>query len=203
MRCSIDPVCAGTEIHPVQIDFEELILREAALKPKGQQGLSDLASQAAFRTQEKNLRELLGDRAAALHNMPSAKVRNRGTQQTDGIDAEMAVEAAVLGRDDGLGQIGRHLLQSQRFTKQVSEIGQRAAVFGEDRDRGTALREPELGRVWQGQRKIAEGTAAEDRSPKEDENREPQQDGREAGSAPRKPRSAALPRRPASAPCAR
>src|SRR5207248_8996088 len=96
MRCSIDPVCAGTEIHPVQIDFEELILREAALKPKGQQGLLDLASQAAFRTQEKNLRELLGDRAAALHNMPSAKVRNRGTQQTDGIDAEMAVEAAVL-----------------------------------------------------------------------------------------------------------
>ena len=102
MRRGIDAIGAGAEIDPVQIDLEDLVLGEAVLEPQRQQGLADLARKAPLGRQEQVFGELLGDRAAALDEMPGGEIGERGAQQPDRIDAEMAVEAAVLGRDHRL-----------------------------------------------------------------------------------------------------
>jgi hypothetical protein len=41
--------------------------------------------------------------------MPGAQVSDRGAQQADRVDPEMAVEAAILSRDHRLRQERRHL----------------------------------------------------------------------------------------------
>ena len=82
--------------------------------------------------QEQILGELLGNRAAALHDLAGAQIGDRGAHQPDRVDAEMAVEPAVLGRDHRLRQKGRHLLQGQRLAEQIAEAGERAAVGSED-----------------------------------------------------------------------
>ncbi len=110
MRRGVDAISAGAEINPVQIDLEDLILGEAVFEPQRQQGLADLAREAALGRQEQVLGELLGDRAAALDDMAGGEIGDRGADEPDRIDAEMAIEAAVLGRDHRLGQVGRHLL---------------------------------------------------------------------------------------------
>ena len=150
VRRGVDAIGAGAEIDPVQIDFEDLVLGEAALEPQRQQRLADLAREAALRGQEQDLGELLGDRAAALDDMAGAQIGDRGAHQPDRVDAEMAVEAAVLGRDHRLRQVGRHLLQGQRLAEQIAEGGDQAAVGGEDRDARPPLGDGELARCRAG-----------------------------------------------------
>src|SRR6266853_5629208 len=193
MRSGVDPVGAGAEIDPVQVDFEDLVLCETVLEPERQQRLPDLAGEAALRSEEEHFGELLGDCAAALNDVPSTEIGHGGAHQADRVDPEMAVEAAVLGRDDRLRQIGRHLLQGQRLAEQSAEIGQRAAILGEDRDGRAALRRPELTGIGQGQREIAERAAAKDGRPQDEENDKPQQAARQAPPAARHAWAAALP----------
>ena len=104
---------------------------------------------------------------------PAREIGDRGAHDADRIDAEMAVEAAVLGRDHRLRQIGRHLLQAQRLAEQVAEGRDQAAVGGEDRDARPPLGDGQLAGVGQGQREIAEHAAAEDRRPQRQQNRQP------------------------------
>ncbi len=114
MRRRVDAIGPGAEIDPVEVDFEELVLGEAVLEPQRQQRFADLAGDVPLRRQEHDLGELLGDRAAALDDLPGAQIDQRGARQPKGIDAEMAVEAAVLGRDHRFRQKRRHFLQGQR-----------------------------------------------------------------------------------------
>src|SRR5207302_7636388 len=113
-------ISPGAEIDPVQIDFEDLVLSEAALEPQSQQRLARLASEAALRGQEQHLGELLGDGAAALDDMPGAQIAKRGANQANRVDAEMAVETAVLGSDHRFRQKRRHLLEGQRLAEQIA-----------------------------------------------------------------------------------
>src|SRR5271169_4989825 len=110
MRCSVDAKSPGSEINPVQIDLEDLVLGEAVFEPQRQQGLADLAPEAPLRRQEKVFGELLGDRTPALDDMAGGKISDRGADEPDRINAEMAIKAAVFGRDLRLRQIRRHLL---------------------------------------------------------------------------------------------
>ncbi len=111
LRRRIDAVSPGAEIDAVQVDFEDLVLRETVLEPQRQQHLADLAREIPIRAQKHDLGELLRDRAAALENLAGPEIRHRRAQDANWVDAEMAVEPAILGRDDGLRQIGRHLAQ--------------------------------------------------------------------------------------------
>ena len=165
MRCRIHAISAGTEIDPVKVDLEYLILRKAVLEPQGQQRLSDLAGQTALRRQKQDLGELLGNRAAALDDMPGAQVDDRSANQPDRVDPEMAIKAAILGRDHRLRQKRRHLFEAQGFAEQIAETGQRAAVLRQDRDGRPTQRGAKLAGVGEGQREIADCAAAQDRGP--------------------------------------
>src|SRR2546423_1754920 len=128
MRSGVDPVGAGAEIDPVQVDFEDLVLCETVLEPERQQRLPDLAGEAALRSEEEHFGELLGDCAAALNDVPSAEIGYGGADQADRVDPEMAVEAAGLGRGDRLRQIRGHLLLRQGVAEQNAEVGKSAAL---------------------------------------------------------------------------
>ena len=140
------------------------------LEPQRQQRLADFAADAALRREEDVLGELLGDGAAALGEMAGAQIGEPGAQKADRIDAEMLVEAPVFGGDDGLRQIGRHLLQRQRLAEQIAKGGDDAAVPGENRDAGPPLGDRQLIGVGQGQGEIGKHAAAENRPPQKQQN---------------------------------
>src|SRR3546814_17992241 len=94
--------------------YTTLFRSEMLLQPEGEQQFLYLAFQRAVAVEEDILGELLGDRRAALHHMAGAQIGVSGAQQADRIDAEMAVEAAVLGGDQGLRPGGRQGLQRPR-----------------------------------------------------------------------------------------
>ena len=124
--------------------------------------------------QEQDLGELLGDRAAALDDMAGAEIGDRGAHQPDRIDAEMAVEPAVLGRD--------HRLAADRATSPSGSAAGRT-----DRRRspirlpssasivtlGRRSADGELAGVRQGQREIAEHAAADDQHPTAEQHEQP------------------------------
>src|SRR5439155_6199099 len=120
-RGGVDAIGPGAEIDAVEIDFEDLVLGEAALEPQREKGLAELAGEAALRRQKEDFRELLGDRAAALDDPASAQIGHRGADEAKRVDAEVAVEAAVLGGDDRLWQRGRHLIEAQRLAKEIAK----------------------------------------------------------------------------------
>ena len=167
VRGGVNAVGAGAQIDPVQIDFEDLVLGEPMFEPQCQQGFADFAREAPLGCQEQVLCQLLGDRAAAFDDAAGGEIGQRRARQPDRVDAEMAVKPAVLGRDDRLGQIGRHLLQGQRLAEQIAVSREQTAVGGEDRDARAPLRLRQLAGVGQGQREIAGDTAAADRRPQQ------------------------------------
>ena len=122
VRRGVDAVGAGAEIDAVEIELEDLVLAEharatAPAAPPGPCG------EAALGRQEQVLGELLGDRAAALDAWPAREVDQERADEPERIDAEMAVEAAVLGRDHRLRQVGRHVLQPQLVAEEVAIAG--------------------------------------------------------------------------------
>ncbi|MCY1539017.1 hypothetical protein D9M68_745850 [compost metagenome] len=70
-----------------------------------------LAGKAAFVGQVKVLYQLLGQGAAALNHMAGRGVDPHRTGDRFWGNPEMVEELAILDRDQGFNQIGRHLLQ--------------------------------------------------------------------------------------------
>ena len=101
---------AGAEIGAVQVDRQDLVLGELPLERQRRRDLLDLALPGPAVVEPDELRDLLGDRRAALHRLPGAQVDERGAGGALQVDAEVPVEAAVLGRDDGVDQVRRHLV---------------------------------------------------------------------------------------------
>ena len=173
MRRGINAISAGAEIDAIEVDFEDLILGETVLEPQRKQSLPDFAGEAAFRRQKQVLGELLGYRAAALDDTAGREIDEPGAQKPDRIDAEMAVEAAILGGDYRFRQIGRHLLQGQGLTEKIAECRQEAAVGREDRGARAPLTLRQLAGIGQGEGKIAENAGADDRRPQQQQDRDP------------------------------
>jgi hypothetical protein len=133
-RRRVDPIGAGAEIDPVEIQRQDLVLGEIALQPQGQQHLLALAAQGAGRCQEYVLSQLLGDGAAALGQAPVAQVDVGGAREADEVEPEMAVEAPVLGGQHGLRQVARQVLQLHRGAVEVAIGGDHLAVLRQERD---------------------------------------------------------------------
>src|SRR5258708_35742935 len=111
MRGAIDAEGAAAHIGAVEIELQNLVLGEPRLQPDRKKRFLDLALDGALVVQEQVFRELLGDRRAAL---PYAAGLGVGQQRPCGagdVDAEMVVEAAVLGGQRRPGQIVRKIPQ--------------------------------------------------------------------------------------------
>ncbi len=115
--------------------------------------------------EEDVLGELLRDGAAALDDVAGAQIGECRAHRAPEIDAEMAVEAPVLGRDHRLGQVFRHLVDAQRLAEEIAERGDKRAVRREQRHRRPPLGHRKVLGRGQGQREIAERAPAQDRHP--------------------------------------
>ena len=111
------------------------------LQPQRQQHLLHLAFDRAVWLQEQVLRQLLGQRRAALAEMATHDIRHHRPRQADRIDAEMRVEAPVLDGHDGLRDIGRHFLEAECLATTHAAIGDQVAVDRNDLDVGRPIRD--------------------------------------------------------------
>jgi hypothetical protein len=107
-------------------------LLSRCLQPERQEGFLDLAVERALVGQEEVLGELLRQRGAALHDAGGARIDRDRAQRAEDVDAEMVVEAPVLGRQHRLDQVVRHLLQLQRIVMARAAMADLGAVAVEE-----------------------------------------------------------------------
>ena len=107
-RRRLDAVGAVAEVHLVAVDREDLLLRVPLLDLDREDRFANLALEGLLVGQAELIlevaRELLGQRAGALRAPPLDDVGERRDEDAPDVDAEVAVELGVLGRDDRLAQ---------------------------------------------------------------------------------------------------
>ena len=101
-------------VDPVQVELEDLVLAVAVLERVGEQRLLHLAGDRLLRSQQGELHQLLGDRAAALGGAAGRDVHGDGPADRDRIDGAVVVEGPVLGRQGRGGPVATHLVELQR-----------------------------------------------------------------------------------------
>jgi hypothetical protein len=104
-------------------------------QPERQQQFLTLAPNGAVGRKENILGQLLGDGAAALNQTASTDIGDDGAHQALGIDAEMAVEAAVFRRQQGIGEIGGQFVEIDLLAVEVPIARQNLPI---GRDQGDA-----------------------------------------------------------------
>ena len=164
-RRLLDAVGAGTEIDPVQIQFENLRLGEFALQPERQHHLLQLAGDGTLLSQKEIFGQLLRDGGAALGHAAVQNVGDQSACDAERIDAVMLVEAPILDGDEGPRNVIRQFLQRQDFAGEIAAPRQRAAGHVVDLDRGRALGDFQRLDRRQMRADISHGAGAADRDP--------------------------------------
>ncbi len=118
----------------VSFDFE----------PQGEERLIHLAFDGALVAQKQVLGELLGDRGAALDDAAGARIGDEGAERAAEVDAEMLVEAPVLGGEHGLDQMVRQFVERHRMAVLDAAAADLVAVAVEEGDGEFGLLEPIL-----------------------------------------------------------
>ncbi len=144
MRRAVDAEGAAAHIGAVEIEFQNFVLGEPRLQPDREERLVDLALDGALVAQEQVLRQLLGDRRAALTDTAGLRVGQQRAKGAGDVDAEMVVEAAVLGGERRLDQIVRKILQRNRIIVLDAAAADRIAVAVEKRHREIGFLQPVL-----------------------------------------------------------
>ena len=148
------------------------------LEPQREVGFLDLALDRALVGEEDVLGELLRDRRPALHHPGGAGVDGERAQRADHVDAEMAEEAPVLGREHRLDEMVRQFLERHGFVAVDAALADLDAVAVLKRHREIAARQPVL------VRRLAEGGEGQGES--DQKAREPERQ-RLAGELDREP----------------
>ncbi len=144
LRRGVDAVGAAAEIGAVEIKLEDFFFRQPRLQPHGEERLLHLALERALVVEEEVLRELLGDRRAALHHAAGARVGAERAEGAGEVDAEMLVEAAILGGEHRLDQMIGKFLQRHRVVDAQAAIADAGAVAIEEDDRELGFLQPIL-----------------------------------------------------------
>ena len=116
-------------------------------EPERQIGLFDLALEGPLVREKQVLGELLRDRRSALHDAGGLGIDRDGPERADEVDAEMLVEPAVLRRQDGLDQIGGHLVDRHAVVVQNATPTDFRAAAIEEGHGEILLLQPVLGRI--------------------------------------------------------
>ncbi len=128
MAGGLDPIGAGAEIDPVQIEGEDLLLGELGLQPHRQHQFLGLAPGGLGGGQEQVAGKLLGDgRAAPERAVLVGQVIEARPDDAPGVEAEVVVELAVLDGDEGRRDIGRQGVDIDRRRILASTDGQQRA----------------------------------------------------------------------------
>ena len=145
-----DPVRVQPEEDFIEIELEDLVLGEGRVDPDGKDRLFDLAVEGLFRTQQKVLGHLLGNRRGA-DQRPAAAIDMLQDIVAEGADdaiernAVMVVEVLVLSRNERVEHDRRHgfdrleqpplmrIFGKQRAVRRVHTGGHRRLIVLEHR----------------------------------------------------------------------
>ena len=112
LRHRLDAVHVAAEVNAIQVQLEDLRLRESLLDHQREHRLLAFARPVAARRREKQrARQLLRQCAAAFFEAAGPHVADDGAADGDRIDAEMRMESMVFDRDDGVAQVGGDAVQ--------------------------------------------------------------------------------------------
>ncbi len=137
---------AIAQVDLVQIQLEDLLLAQRRFKTAGEDGFLELAVQTGLAGQQDVLGHLLGDGRAAFQATTGQHVEDvleHGPADAGHVDAAVAEEVLVLGRQEGVNDRLRHLVVGDVDTALVRELADQSAVLGIDarRRRRTIVRQ--------------------------------------------------------------
>ncbi len=121
------PIGAGAEIDLVEVELEDPVLRQRLVDPGSEQDLLDLAVDRQLVRQQHVLGDLLRDGRGADRPalaVPAPDIGQRGAEHRDRVDAVVAVEILVLGRQEG----GDDALGDRRDRHEHPPLG---GIFGQ------------------------------------------------------------------------
>ena len=102
---------ALTQVDLVQVGLEDPLFRIARLDQRGQPRFAKLSEERPLRIEQADLDQLLRDRAPAFLDTSGAKVGPCRPQERAKVDAAVLEEPVVLGREHGVDQHSRCLVQ--------------------------------------------------------------------------------------------
>ncbi|MNS57828.1 hypothetical protein D3C72_907270 [compost metagenome] len=108
-----EAVGAVAQVDLVHVELKDLVLGELGFDLERQQQFVELARIGLFRRQVEVARDLHGDRAAALRLGALDDVGQHRARHAHPVDAAVAVEAVVLGRQHRLTHDGGNLVKAQ------------------------------------------------------------------------------------------
>ena len=138
----VDAEGSAAQIGAVEIEFQDLVLRQMRFEPQRQEGFVDLARQGAFIGEEQVLGELLGQRRSALHHAAGLGIGHQGAEGALEIDAKMLVEVPVLGGQHRLDQVIGKFVERHRFIVLDAAVADLVAVTVEEGDGEIRLLQP-------------------------------------------------------------
>ena len=142
LRRRVDAEGAAAHIGAVEIKLEDLVLGQPRFQPHRQEGFLDLALERALVIEKQILGELLREGGAALHDAAGARVGHKGARGAGDIDAEMVVEAPVLGGEHRLDQMVGKLVERHRIVVPDAARADLVAVAVEEGHRQFRLLQP-------------------------------------------------------------
>ncbi len=142
LRGGVDAERAAAHIGAVEIELEDLVLRQVGLQPYRQVGLLHLALDGPLVAEKQVLGELLGDRGAALDHAAGPRIGGDGAQRAGDVDAEMLVEAPVLGGERRLDQVVGEFLERDGIVVADAARADLVAVAVEEGDGELGLLQP-------------------------------------------------------------
>src|SRR5215469_16000608 len=138
----IDAEGAAAEISAVEIEFENLVLRQPYFEPQREERFLDFALDGALVRQEQVLGQLLADGGTALYHAAGARIREHRAEQAGNVDAEVLVETAVLGGERRLDQMVGELVERDCVIVADAARADFIAVAVEEGDRELGLLQP-------------------------------------------------------------
>ncbi len=133
--CGADTVGSITEIDVVQIQLEDLFLRQRIFQPARQDDFLELAPQRALIVQQEILGDLLRDGRTAFEAASAQQVEDvfrHGAADAADVDAVVRKEVAVFGRQESLGQTRRDTIIGDVDAALLAVFTDQGAVPGKD-----------------------------------------------------------------------
>ncbi len=119
----------------IQIEIEDLILRQGPLHLKREQDLGELALEGLLGVEQEVAGHLHGDGASALCLRAGGGEAQQGAADADRIHPAVLEEAGILGREKGVDHQLRDVFVGDRAAALDAELRDQAAVAAEDPQR--------------------------------------------------------------------
>jgi len=123
-----DPECPVAEGDLVEIEGEDLVFGEVLLDAPGKEHFLDLAYKSLLVAQEEVAGHLLGNGTGALTRLAGDGPDGGGTDDADGVNARVLIEAGIFGGEYGIDHGLGNFVQPQGDATNFAKLGDQFPV---------------------------------------------------------------------------